>query len=133
MLADRMKELNIPGVSIAVIHEGKIEWARGFGVSGFGGSPVTLETMFQAGSISKPLAASILKRDRSITASGSEQREKLRVRICAPPNIPPPSCQQYIVRERERRMDTGPSVNRARPFSNKRADNGDDLVMRHAS
>ena len=28
MLADRMKELNIPGVSIAVIHEGKIEWAR---------------------------------------------------------------------------------------------------------
>jgi CubicO group peptidase (beta-lactamase class C family) len=57
MLADRMKELNIPGVSIAVIHEGKIEWARGFGVSSIGGSPVTPETMFQAGSISKPLAA----------------------------------------------------------------------------
>jgi len=57
MLADRMKELNIPGVSIAVIHEGRIEWARGFGVSSIGGSPVTPETMFQAGSISKPLAA----------------------------------------------------------------------------
>jgi CubicO group peptidase (beta-lactamase class C family) len=57
MLADRMNELNIPGVSIAVIHEGKIEWARGFGVSSIGGSPVTPETMFQAGSISKPLAA----------------------------------------------------------------------------
>ena len=57
MLVDRMKELNIPGVSIAVIHEGKIEWARGFGVSSIGGSPVTPETMFQAGSISKPLAA----------------------------------------------------------------------------
>jgi CubicO group peptidase (beta-lactamase class C family) len=56
-LADRMKEVNVPGVSIAVIHVGKIEWARGFGVSSVGGSPVTAETMFQAGSISKPLAA----------------------------------------------------------------------------
>jgi CubicO group peptidase (beta-lactamase class C family) len=51
-LADRMKEVNVPGVSVVVIHEGKIEWARGFGVSSVGGSPVTAETMFQAGSIS---------------------------------------------------------------------------------
>ncbi len=57
VLADRIKDLKIPGVSIAVIHEGKIEWARGFGVSSIGGSPVTPETMFQASSISKPLAA----------------------------------------------------------------------------
>jgi CubicO group peptidase (beta-lactamase class C family) len=56
-LADRMSELKVPGVSIAVIHQGKIEWARGFGVRSVGGSPVTAETMFQAGSISKPLAA----------------------------------------------------------------------------
>jgi CubicO group peptidase (beta-lactamase class C family) len=56
-LADRMKELNVPGVSIAVIHEGRIEWARGFGVASEGGPPVNADTMFQAGSISKPLAA----------------------------------------------------------------------------
>jgi CubicO group peptidase (beta-lactamase class C family) len=56
-LAYRMKELSVPGVSIAVIHEGKIEWARGFGVRSLGGLPVTADTMFQAGSISKPLAA----------------------------------------------------------------------------
>jgi CubicO group peptidase (beta-lactamase class C family) len=56
-LADRMKELSVPGVSIAVIHHGEIEWARGFGVSGVSGQPVTTDTMFQAGSISKPLAA----------------------------------------------------------------------------
>ncbi len=56
-LADRMKELNVPGVSIAVVHEGKIEWARGFGVASVGGAAVNAETMFQAGSISKPLAA----------------------------------------------------------------------------
>ncbi len=56
-LADRMKELNVPGVSIAVLHDGKIEWARGFGVRSIGGPPVNAETLFQAGSISKPLAA----------------------------------------------------------------------------
>ena len=56
-LANRMKELNVPGVSIAVLHNGKIEWARGFGVRTLGGDPVDAETLFQAGSISKPLAA----------------------------------------------------------------------------
>jgi CubicO group peptidase (beta-lactamase class C family) len=56
-LADRMKELKVPGVSIAVLHNGKIEWARGFGVRSIGGPLVNAETMFQAGSISKPLAA----------------------------------------------------------------------------
>jgi CubicO group peptidase (beta-lactamase class C family) len=56
-LSDRMKELNVPGVSIAVLHNGKIEWARGFGVHSLGGDPVDAETLFQAGSISKPLAA----------------------------------------------------------------------------
>ena len=29
-LADRMKELNVPGVSVAVIRDGPIEWPRGF-------------------------------------------------------------------------------------------------------
>ncbi|MGD0630272.1 MAG: serine hydrolase [Terracidiphilus sp.] len=56
-LLDRMKELNIPGVSIAVIRNGNLQWARGFGVTGIGGAPVNADTMFQAGSISKPLAA----------------------------------------------------------------------------
>jgi CubicO group peptidase (beta-lactamase class C family) len=56
-LANRMAELRVPGVSIAVIHQGKIEWARGFGVRSLGGPPVTADTMFQAASISKPLAA----------------------------------------------------------------------------
>lgn len=56
-LAERMKELNVPGVSVAIIHNGKIEWARGFGVRSIGGPPVNPETMFQAGSISKPIAA----------------------------------------------------------------------------
>jgi CubicO group peptidase (beta-lactamase class C family) len=56
-LADRMAALHVPGVSITVIHDGKIEWARGFGVASIGGPPVTPDTLFQAASISKPVAA----------------------------------------------------------------------------
>ncbi len=56
-LTDRMAALHVPGVSIAVIHDGKIEWARGFGVTGIGGPPVTPNTLFQAASISKPVTA----------------------------------------------------------------------------
>jgi CubicO group peptidase (beta-lactamase class C family) len=56
-LSDRMKALKVPGVSVAVLHNGQIEWARGYGVTSLGGPPVNADTMFQAGSISKPLAA----------------------------------------------------------------------------
>lgn len=56
-LADEMKALHVPGVSIAVIKGGKLDWARGFGVTREGGAAVTAETMFQAGSVSKPVAA----------------------------------------------------------------------------
>jgi CubicO group peptidase (beta-lactamase class C family) len=56
-LSDRMASLHVPGVSIAVIHDGKLEWARGFGVSSIGGPPVTPNTLFQAASISKPVTA----------------------------------------------------------------------------
>jgi len=56
-LEKRMETLHVPGVSIAVIHNGKMEWSRGFGVAKVGGPAVTAETMFQAGSISKPVAA----------------------------------------------------------------------------
>jgi CubicO group peptidase (beta-lactamase class C family) len=57
-LIDRMQFYKIPGVSITVINNGKIEWARGYGVLEAGGNkPVTPETLFQAASISKPVAA----------------------------------------------------------------------------
>jgi CubicO group peptidase (beta-lactamase class C family) len=58
LLADRMKFYKTPGVSIAVINDGRIEWARGYGVREAGRSdPVTVETLFQAASISKPVTA----------------------------------------------------------------------------
>jgi CubicO group peptidase (beta-lactamase class C family) len=56
-LHDRMTADRVPGISIAVIHNGEIEWAQGFGVAQLDGAPVTAETLFQSGSISKPVAA----------------------------------------------------------------------------
>jgi CubicO group peptidase (beta-lactamase class C family) len=56
-LSARMATLHVPGVSVAVIHNGKLEWARGFGVKKVGGGPVTPDTLFQAASISKPITA----------------------------------------------------------------------------
>ena len=57
-LEDRMEHYHVPGVSIAVINDNKIEWARGYGVTNVNtSSPVTTETLFQAASISKPVAA----------------------------------------------------------------------------
>ncbi|MHB1059565.1 MAG: serine hydrolase domain-containing protein [Rhodanobacter sp.] len=56
-LAEEMASLHIPGVSIAVIHDSRIAWAKGYGVTREGGPAVTPNTLFQAGSISKPVAA----------------------------------------------------------------------------
>ncbi|MDQ3606311.1 MAG: beta-lactamase family protein [Gemmatimonadota bacterium] len=57
-LAERMRFYDTPGVSIAVINDGRIEWARGYGVAEAGGAqPVDTATLFQAASISKPVAA----------------------------------------------------------------------------
>lgn len=56
-LTERMRFYNNPGISIAVINNNKVEWARGYGLAENGNStPVTPQTLFQAGSISKPVA-----------------------------------------------------------------------------
>ncbi|GLR18706.1 serine hydrolase domain-containing protein [Portibacter lacus] len=53
-----MKEFNVPGLSVAVIKNGKLHWTKGYGVSNTNTiQPVDENTLFQAGSISKPLAA----------------------------------------------------------------------------
>ena len=57
-LAERMKHFGINGVSIAVIRDSKIEWAKGYGLADVEAKQsVTPGTLFQAGSISKPVAA----------------------------------------------------------------------------
>ncbi|MFN3969258.1 serine hydrolase [Flavobacterium sp.] len=57
---ERMKHYKVPGVSIAVINNYKIEWAKGYGLADtIKKIPVTTETIFSAGSISKLLSATI--------------------------------------------------------------------------
>ncbi|MFN8669797.1 MAG: serine hydrolase domain-containing protein [Gemmatimonadaceae bacterium] len=57
-LAERMAHHKVPGVSIAVVDSGRIVWARGFGLKESGtNDSVTATTIFQAASISKPVAA----------------------------------------------------------------------------
>lgn len=53
-----MKRHKVPGVSVAVVQDGKIAWARGWGVKAADAKdPVDADTLFQAASISKPVAA----------------------------------------------------------------------------
>ena len=63
-LEERMKHWKVPGLSVAVVKDFKVEWARSYGVNDIETKePVTTETLFQAGSISKPVAAMVaLKR-----------------------------------------------------------------------
>lgn len=60
VVAAMLKKHSVPGVSIAVSRDFKIEWARGYGIADAGtGAPVTPDTLFQAASISKPVAAMV--------------------------------------------------------------------------
>jgi CubicO group peptidase (beta-lactamase class C family) len=57
-LRERMAHYKTPGVSIAVIDDGRVAWERGFGVRTAGQSdPVDADTLFLAGSICKPIFA----------------------------------------------------------------------------
>ncbi|MGQ0642667.1 MAG: serine hydrolase domain-containing protein [Gemmatimonadaceae bacterium] len=57
-IEERLRAYRTPGVSVAVLHNGKVEWAKGYGVRRTGSSEaVDSATLFQAASISKPVAA----------------------------------------------------------------------------
>ena len=53
-----MRQHHVPGVSIAVVQQGELRWAQGFGVADARtGRVVTAETVFEACSMSKPIVA----------------------------------------------------------------------------
>lgn len=62
-IQERMAKYKVKGMSIAVIHNYKIVWAKGYGWADEGEKrPVTPETLFEPGSISKSLnAVGVLK------------------------------------------------------------------------
>lgn len=57
-IAERMAHYHVVGVSVAIIDHYAIHWAKGYGVLDKNtNQPVTTGTLFQAGSISKPVPA----------------------------------------------------------------------------
>jgi CubicO group peptidase (beta-lactamase class C family) len=57
-LQELMQRFRVPGMSIAVIRDGRIHWAKGYGVADVEtGQRVDTGTVFQAASISKPVFA----------------------------------------------------------------------------
>jgi CubicO group peptidase (beta-lactamase class C family) len=62
-LAERMRQYDVPGISVGVIHNGKVEWVRGWGLRDAATcAPVTPDTAFQAASLSKVATAVIALR-----------------------------------------------------------------------
>lgn len=57
-IEERMKHHKVPGLSIALVDGGKIQWAKGYGTICFDTTlKVDENTLFQAASMSKPVAA----------------------------------------------------------------------------
>lgn len=56
-----MEDLSVPGVAVAVVEAGAVEWVRGYGVTSVEDvGSVTADTLFQAASISKPVTALVV-------------------------------------------------------------------------
>ncbi len=59
-LAERLAHYKVPGLAVAVINGGKLEWSRQYGVrDAKGGQAVDATTLFQVASITKPVAATV--------------------------------------------------------------------------
>lgn len=56
-IADRMERFAVPGVAVAVVDDGEVSWAGGYGRLTPGGGAVHATSLFQAASISKAVAA----------------------------------------------------------------------------
>ncbi|MEQ8282215.1 MAG: serine hydrolase domain-containing protein [Parvibaculum sp.] len=70
LIERRMGDLDVRGAAAAVVVEGKLVFARGYGVADIGGDvPVTEHTLFEAASLGKPIVAFgalLLARERKL-------------------------------------------------------------------
>lgn len=76
------------GVSVAVIHNYEVAWAKGFGVTMVGTKDsITTETLFQAASISKPITAlMVMKKVQQGKISLTENVDRQLISWHIPPN-----------------------------------------------
>lgn len=61
-LSIAMAEARVPGLALAIVAEREVVYARGFGITSVeaGGIPVTPDTLFQIGSVTKPLTGTMI-------------------------------------------------------------------------
>ena len=61
---ERMRAAKVPGLALAIVRDGEVTYARGFGVTSVedGGTPVTPQTLFRIGSTTKPLTGTAVMR-----------------------------------------------------------------------
>lgn len=69
MMTSAMESAKVPGAALAIVHQNKLIYARGFGVTSVeeGGIPVTPGTIFRIGSTTKPLTTTAVMQ---LVASG---------------------------------------------------------------
>jgi CubicO group peptidase (beta-lactamase class C family) len=61
ILPEQMNQAQVPGLSLALIQNAQLVWAKSFGVTSQSTlAPVTTETVFEACSISKPVSAYVI-------------------------------------------------------------------------
>ncbi|MEU7898904.1 serine hydrolase [Nonomuraea sp. NPDC049152] len=61
VIRDTMAKTGVPGLSVAVVHQDRTLYLKGYGVRGVGDpQPVGPDTVFQLASVSKPLASTVV-------------------------------------------------------------------------
>lgn len=69
LAADIMARTGIPGMAVAVVHDDKVVYARGFGVREVGkAGAIDADTVFQLASVSKSIGATVVARQISLGA-----------------------------------------------------------------
>jgi CubicO group peptidase (beta-lactamase class C family) len=80
-IGDRLHAAHVPGLSVAIVYNHEVIYARGFGVTSVedGGLPVTPQTLFRIGSVTKPLTGTAIMRlvDRGLVRLDAPVREYL--------------------------------------------------------
>lgn len=58
VVPELLEQYQVPGTAVALVHGGRVAWSKGYGLADEAtGTPVTPETVFQVGPLSKPVTA----------------------------------------------------------------------------